>query len=516
MRLGCAIVVAAALMAPPAAVAAEPEERQRQQVLFVVDTSGSMAGARLTQAKEALRAGVSALGEGQIAGLRRYAGNCGNGGQLVVPLGADNRTALQTAIDALFASGGTPTPDALRAAAGDFPSDSTNKLVILISDGQSTCGDPCPVARDLAASTGTAFKAHTVGFNAPSSAERELACIAEVTGGNYYSASDAQGLTDAINDALSESGAYEYVAIGDSTTTGFSIPTCVEDRIASAFGCTGTPPATPYPVRIAGAGDPDFDDLERKGIWGDTIVRSVEAYNRGNNGDGSTWEPQLVAAEKTDGVVTVSLGANDMKWSAVEEYGKACIGARTTTILGREIKTGIEVKEDACTEKANAALAEFRDDMERMFDILEGAERNGARVVAVLYYNPFNHEKTIVRRFLPDTTRDCSLVHNLAAVVVNRLNAALKAEADQRGFSTVDLRPAFAGHGAGSTDSYVFGVDCEWRAIPSALDFDIDLRQRRIEFDQDDTMKEIGKRFDPHPNAAGTQAQATEVLEVLQ
>ncbi|HWB71795.1 MAG TPA: VWA domain-containing protein [Egibacteraceae bacterium] len=458
---------------------------------------------------------MNALAEGQTAGLRFYAGSCGNGGRLLVPPAVDNRDALRQAIEGLVAGGGTPTPDALRAAARDFPEGSTNKLVILISDGMSTCGDPCPVAAQLAADTGTAFRAHTVGFHAPSSAEWELACVADVTGGRYYSAADADGLAEAISDALAGTG-HEYVAIGDSTTTGFSIPDCEEDRIVSPFGCVGAPTATPYPERIAAAGNPRFDELERKGIWGDTIVRSVESYDRGNNGDGSTWVPQLVAADQADRLVTVSHGASDMKWSAVEEWAEACIGARHQRILGRDIPRGIEFKEDVCKARADEVLAEFGDDMRRMFDVLEGPQLNGSDVVIALYYNPVNHEKVIVRRFLPDSRRDCSLMHNLAQVVVNRLNAALAAEAQARGFQTVDLRPVFAGHGSGAKEPYVFGVDCEWRGVPTAIRLDIDLRARSVEVDGDQTLRELGQRFDPHPNSAGTRAQAEAILEVLQ
>lgn len=53
----------------------------KSTVLFVVDTSGSMYGVPLNQAKEALHAGIDALAPGQAAGLRSFAGGCGQGGQ---------------------------------------------------------------------------------------------------------------------------------------------------------------------------------------------------------------------------------------------------------------------------------------------------------------------------------------------------------------------------------------------------------------------------------------------------
>ncbi len=470
-----------------------------------------MSGSRITQAKEALRAGVSALGQGQSAGLRSYSGGCGFGGRLLVEPAANNRDALKGAIDGLYAGGGTPTPDALRAAARDFPADAKNKLVILISDGQSTCGDPCPVARQLMEDTSTSFRAHTVGFNAPDAAEGELACIAAATGGDYYTATDAAGLTKAISDALAGS-VPEYVAVGDSTTTGFSIPACDGNKIQARNGCSGQPPAIPYPQRIAESGDTSIDDLNRVGIWGDTFKRAVESYDRGNNGDQSSWEPQLASAEKATDLVTVSLGANDMEWSKIEEYVAACVGARTREVWGRTVTTGAEVKENTCLTHVNKKADALRPSLVRAFDVLKTPQKAGATVAVALYYNPLNDRKQL--RFRPD--RDCSLLHNVARIVVGRLNVSLKDQANARGFEVADLGRPFAGHGAGSADPYVFGTDCE---IPigglTSVHVDIDLRDRKASIDKEKSIAEAAKRFDPHPNNAGTQVQSATILEVI-
>ena len=83
-------------------------EETTSSVLFVVDTSGSMAGSPLAQAKDALRAGIGALSSGQAAGLRSFAGDCGNGGQLLVPVATDNRDQLNNATNQLTAGGTTP------------------------------------------------------------------------------------------------------------------------------------------------------------------------------------------------------------------------------------------------------------------------------------------------------------------------------------------------------------------------------------------------------------------------
>lgn len=171
-------------------------------ILFVVDTSGSMGGSRITQAREALHIGVDALAADQPAGLRSFAGSCGNGGILRTAIGVDNRDEMRSDIDNLSTGGGTPTPDALRAAADDLSGLTGPRAIVLISDGQSGCGDPCVVAAEIAEAEGIEFKVHAVGFRAPDAAEAELECIADATGGRYFSADDAEGLADAIGDVV--------------------------------------------------------------------------------------------------------------------------------------------------------------------------------------------------------------------------------------------------------------------------------------------------------------------------
>lgn len=516
----CVLLIAVVALAGAVAPASgEPEdvvtsdEGSSRAVHFVVDVSGSMSGSRLAEAKSALRVGVAALEASRGAGLRSFAGSCSNGGVLRVPIGVDNRDALNQQIEALVAGGGTPTPAALQAAAGDFPAGLDERVIVLISDGQSTCGDPCPVAAQIAADDEIAFTAYTVGFNAPDSAESELACIAEVTGGTYVSASDEQGLISAIEGALG--GARPgYVAVGDSTTTGFSVPTCDGDRQASEYGCTGQPPAPPYPERIAAA-EPQLDPLDRKGIWGDTIARTIAAYDSGQNAPGETWEPQLQAAVRARDLVTVSLGANDMQWSDIQGWLSNCVGVPTRQFFGREIPAGgPRFEEDACIRFAREKVDGFADDMDRLFDVLEQPAADGAQVVITQYFNPYNETRYVERRFLPDGERDCSMLHSITDVVVGTLNNELRNRADERGFTTVDLRGPFEGKGAGSRDPYVFGSDCETRGAVSSIRTDISVRERRFDV-RDPSIDELAARFDPHPNAAGTAAQAQAIREVL-
>ncbi|PBI84547.1 Cutinase [Rhodococcus erythropolis] len=192
------LLVAVATISAPVAQA---QQSSQSSVLFVVDTSGSMSGSPLSQAKEALRAGIDALAPGQAAGLRSFSGGCGDGGRLLVPVATDNKDQLNAATTQLVADGGTPTPDALRAAARDLPANG-DRTIVLISDGQSSCGNPCAVAQEIKNDLGVDFRVHAVGFNAPTNAESELSCIADATGGQYFTATNTAELANAISQAV--------------------------------------------------------------------------------------------------------------------------------------------------------------------------------------------------------------------------------------------------------------------------------------------------------------------------
>lgn len=199
------IFVAAALFGlhvPQAAMAQQPAGTNG--VLLLVDLSDSMnesdgtGQSKLTAAKNALSQLIDGTDPATSVGLRTYQGDCGSVGQLRVPVGAGQRARLRSEVATLRAFGSTPTPDALRAAADDLSSGSGAKTIVLISDGQSTCGDPCTTIVNLR-TAGYRVTVNTVGFAvAGTSAEPELQCVARESGGSYSSASNAAQLNTAI------------------------------------------------------------------------------------------------------------------------------------------------------------------------------------------------------------------------------------------------------------------------------------------------------------------------------
>jgi Ca-activated chloride channel family protein len=94
--------------------------------------------------------------------------------------------------------GKTPISRSLRKAADDLRYTEEKATIILISDGKETCDpDPCGTAKQLK-KEGIDFITHVIGFNVDKKTDKQLACIAHATGGEYFSAKNAKELNKAI------------------------------------------------------------------------------------------------------------------------------------------------------------------------------------------------------------------------------------------------------------------------------------------------------------------------------
>ncbi len=132
-----------------------------------------------------VEAGVVSFGHGQ-------AGLCSDI-QTIIPVGAINPAEFNAAVSQLNPKGATPIAAALRQAvdaARDTNSHGTMDLV-LVFDGRDNCsGNPCAVAAELKQEN-PGLRIHAIAFNETIGAEHEnLACLASVTGGQFYRATN--------------------------------------------------------------------------------------------------------------------------------------------------------------------------------------------------------------------------------------------------------------------------------------------------------------------------------------
>ena len=176
------------------------------EALFILDASGSMGGqagaqTKIDAAKSVLAQVVPAVAPEVKIGLAAYghrrADDCADI-EVLVPPGNEDRAALMGRIAALQPKGMTPISAAVAQVADLLKGRDAETTIVLVSDGQETCGgDPCAVVRALKAA-GVKFVMHVVGFDVTEADKAQLACIAEAGGGKYFGAADGAALLAAL------------------------------------------------------------------------------------------------------------------------------------------------------------------------------------------------------------------------------------------------------------------------------------------------------------------------------
>ncbi len=107
--------------------------RDRLEVVVVIDTSGSMAGAPLDAAKLAAKEFVALLDDDTNVAVIGF----GASADTVAPFDT-SRADIDVAIDNLEATGETALYDSLQLASSQFPDGNARRFVIVLSDGTDT------------------------------------------------------------------------------------------------------------------------------------------------------------------------------------------------------------------------------------------------------------------------------------------------------------------------------------------------------------------------------------------
>ena len=176
------------------------------KAMIIYDASGSMWGQidgvnKVVIARDALRSVVQKWNPQIPLGLTAYGhrvkGDC-NDIETLIPIGRVDKQRMIDTVNHINPKGMTPIAKSLRMVADKLRQNEDQTTIILISDGRESCDqDPCATAKQLKAE-GINFVAHVVGFNVDAKTDRQLACIAHATGGEYFSAKNAAALNNAI------------------------------------------------------------------------------------------------------------------------------------------------------------------------------------------------------------------------------------------------------------------------------------------------------------------------------
>jgi Ca-activated chloride channel family protein len=121
---------------------------------------------------------------------------------------AKSRQNMIDQVKSMKARGMTPIALSLEQAARDFPDKTARNIIVLITDGEESCGgDPCAVSARLQAD-GFVMKPYVVGFALTEKQAALVRCI-----GEYYSASDTASLRQALSTIMARAVAPAHIEV---------------------------------------------------------------------------------------------------------------------------------------------------------------------------------------------------------------------------------------------------------------------------------------------------------------
>ncbi|MBF0209163.1 MAG: VWA domain-containing protein [Oligoflexia bacterium] len=188
-------------------------EAQAASLYYILDASGSMWGRtdgqiKIEVARNTMIKLITEMPEEFLCSLTVYGhikkGECSDITE-IIPLGKIDRSKAVDLIKKINPKGKTPIAQTIERTVNNLKKNQTSQTsegentIILISDGIETCGgEPCSTALALK-SSGIKFIMHVVGFDVDKEASEQLACIAKVSGGKYFSSQNAEELLSILS-----------------------------------------------------------------------------------------------------------------------------------------------------------------------------------------------------------------------------------------------------------------------------------------------------------------------------
>jgi len=181
---------------------------------YILDASGSMlqtmqGKTRLQIAQEVLTSRLNALPPNAQVGLRVYGHripyqnreeeSCQDI-ELIVPIQANGAQAIIDWLPSMQALGMTPMSASIQQAANDFTFEPGRRnFIVLISDGEETCGEEPATVVEFLKEIGVDFAIHVIGLDVDANTSAQLKAISDAAGGVYFDARSEEELSAALN-----------------------------------------------------------------------------------------------------------------------------------------------------------------------------------------------------------------------------------------------------------------------------------------------------------------------------
>ncbi len=336
----------------------EAQQGRPVALAVVLDTSGSMAGEKIQQARNAVLSLIEQMRDSDQIAFVTYS----DGRNLVQPLArvGDVRPRLRITIPTIDAAGGTMIPQALdlgASALAEAPAGFARR-VVLVSDGQDGSGQPLTViSGDVRRRAEMGVTVSTLGVGEDYD-DAFMTGIADAGRGNYEFLRDGSQLAGFLARELREAGATTV----DQTVADVNLPPGW--RLTRAFGAEASGTATHITLPVGAI----FAGSER------TVVLDlmVDAGADGTAGGLSATVHYRAVAEARD--ITINAGPLALRVVASEEQALA---TRDVTVLAASESVALAQRQ------RDAVEAWRRGDTARAYQMAQSNVQTLARLQAV-------------------------------------------------------------------------------------------------------------------------------------
>lgn len=180
-------------------------------IIFIYDASGSMwdqidGRTKMDIASSVMTTSVNNLPENQKIGLVAYGhrnkGDCKDV-EFLVNVEDGSKEFVNKSLAELKPLGSTPLAYSVSQVIEKLRNTKMKATVILVTDGNESCGGNICDVVNAAKKDGIDFRMHIIGFGLKDGDTEQLKCAAKAGDGEYYDAADAGGLGDVLSQATS-------------------------------------------------------------------------------------------------------------------------------------------------------------------------------------------------------------------------------------------------------------------------------------------------------------------------
>ena len=196
------------------------DNSKHDAVVAVIDRSGSMAGSRITSAKQSAIRVVNSMADGDYVGVVAFNSNASTVYTLN-EMSDQTRTAAISAINGLSVGGNTYIGAGLEAAANQLSTlieDVETKSIILMSDGQD--GNPSGTREVANRIRSYGYDIYGIGYG--SAYTRSISVLQEIVeelGGKYYFAENDEELERMFFDLAAATGGRKFIFNSEDSVT---------------------------------------------------------------------------------------------------------------------------------------------------------------------------------------------------------------------------------------------------------------------------------------------------------